>query len=347
MQGSPNSQDRLSQYLVKLNQNIVFDEFKPDYLERINCEDLLSNIPVPIQVENSMEISTKGILLAMLRVIGADNNFPYRSQYMDFVRKLTDGHEEEIILNEAALALNAGDFELACIFARSLLLFNPRFLDGLYIYGLSCKGAYEAQGVSEAYQGSFKAEALQVFEVLTLLHPDFAMGYYYLGYAYLNIGLYLKSKLTFETFIGLVSNNPDSFKAGDNPDEIINEVQSLLLRLEDSVRIEDAINRIKTGDYINSKDILLEYCDGIYKEYWPLWYYLGICSESQGQASEAISHYKKALTLSPSNIQIMQSLVDIYSLLGDNENVKKFSQKIKIVQENISEDELIKNDIKI
>ncbi len=39
---------------------------------------------------------------------------------------------------------------------------------------------------NEEYVGRFKAEALEWFEILTEVHPKFAQGYYYLGYAYLN-----------------------------------------------------------------------------------------------------------------------------------------------------------------
>ena len=56
------------------------------------------------------------------------------------------------------------------------------------------------------YIGRYKAESLDAFERLTLKKPDFDMGFYFLGYGYLNLGLYVKAKLTWETFMELSEN---------------------------------------------------------------------------------------------------------------------------------------------
>ena len=87
------------------------------------------------------------------------------------------------------------------------------------------------------YIGNFKAESMDTFEVLTMMHPDFAMGYYFLGYAYLNMGLYLKAKLTWDEFIKL-SSAADINEAGldyDQLEDLRNEVTRMLLDLDDPV----------------------------------------------------------------------------------------------------------------
>ena len=75
------------------------------------------------------------------------------------------------------------------------LFVDPDSADALYCYGRACRDAYE-KGEGEEYVGRFKAESLEAFEKLTLKKPDFDMGFYFLGYGYLNLGLYVKAKLT-------------------------------------------------------------------------------------------------------------------------------------------------------
>ena len=62
---------------------------------------------------------------------------------------------------------------------------------------------------NEEYVGRFKAEALDYFELTTETHPRFAQGYYYLGYAYLNMGLYVKADLTWSEFLRFSRNGKD------------------------------------------------------------------------------------------------------------------------------------------
>ena len=52
-----------------------------------------------------------------------------------------------------------------------------------------------------------------------MIHPDFAMGYYFLGYGYANMGLYTKASLTWESFIELTAASVDfdyEVKSEDN-----------------------------------------------------------------------------------------------------------------------------------
>ena len=84
---------------------------------------------------------------------------------------------------------------------------------------------------------------MEAFEKLTLSAPDFDMGFYYLGYLYLNLGLYLKAKLTWEEFMKLaVSDNGDSTKQRE-------EISEWLRKLDEPVKIEAAYNKVLSGRF--------------------------------------------------------------------------------------------------
>ena len=320
----PNSEDRITKYLSMLNKGMLFDELSQDYLERAGVADILSGVPVPVMPGEDGELSTLSIMLNMAKIIGGDQNYPYADQYLDYINFVTDDDPIPVLLSFGAKEADAGNFEVACMYFRAILAMQPKNLDALYLYGRACKGAYEREEMTEDFVGNFKAESLEVFELLTMIHDDFDMGYYFLGYAYANMGLYTKAKLTWDTFMDL----------HEKQDELRDEIEERLNTLTQPMIIEQGCNKIMSGDYQGGKDILEPFMDGPYAQWWPLYYHLGIAEEALGNTKQAEERFKKALSFTPSNVEIMQELVKLYQATGDSENVRKYIKKIDIVQEN-------------
>ena len=67
-------------------------------------------------------------------------------------------------------------------------------------------------------------------------------------------------------------------------------------------------------------------------------YYLGIAYESIGEVEAAITSLRRALSLSPSNIEVMDELTAVYRAIGDRENEIKYARKIEIVKRNYAEE---------
>ena len=78
----------------------------------------------------------------------------------------------------------------------------------------------------------------------------------------------------------------------------------------------------------------------MYKDWWPLWYYLGVASMELGKVEEAAGYFKTVLKLSPSNQETMKELVKAYELLGDEEMARKYRKKITVVAENAEKDRI-------
>ncbi|MGI6737453.1 MAG: hypothetical protein ACOX41_09130 [Anaerovoracaceae bacterium] len=211
-------------------------------------------------------------------------------------------------------------------FRASLCIF-PQYMDAMYSYARVCREMYK-QGEDTEYVGRFKAEALDWWELLTKYYPNFAQAYYYLGYAYLNIGLYLKAKLAWQDFIKKSHNSKD--KA---------EIRKRLGQIEDPVRIEAGCNDISTGRWEEGLEILEPYLDSQFREWWPLHYFVGLACARTGRTAEAVSRFKYALSLNPSHLETMEELLTIYRAQNDKENIRKYEEKMKLIRADLREEE--------
>lgn len=327
------------------NKGMLFDELSSEYLEKSGLKSILSGVLIPIEAGDDGEFSTLSIAFAMAKIIGSDYNFRYSKDYLAYINYIAGENASNILIKKGFDELSNeksdnNNFEKACAYFRCALLIEPKSCDALYLYALACKKCYEAEDMTEDYVGSFKAESADSLELLTMLHPKFATGYYYLGYVYLNMGLYQKAQLTWLEYMKLTYGDNDIKGDGDRLDgyqireikEMRSEISERLNALEAPVIIEKACNEISRGNYKIGRDILVEYTDGRYSDWWPLWYYLGLAEFYLGDMDKAIKNYKKALSFSPSNVDIMNELAEIYENRGDVENYKKYRNKIDIVK---------------
>ncbi|MBK5253447.1 MAG: hypothetical protein JJE03_03125 [Peptostreptococcaceae bacterium] len=330
-----NREDRVKAYLVRLlKDNVIFDELSYDFLERAELMDVLKDIPVPIMKKHLDNISTVTLGEGMAFVIGADPEFEHTDSYIKYIKKVLGEEFPKYLVNQGVETATANDFDYACILFRAALILEPEMPDALYCYARACKDSYEL-GEEEDYVARFKAESIEAFEFVTLSRPEFDMGYYFLGYGYLNLGLYIKAKLTWDEFMKLTDGDEEK-------KELREEIQERLGFLVEPINIEKGYNMVLNGDYSDGINLLQKYTDSEYKTWWPLWYYLAAAKVEQGNTKEAIEDYKVALKYSPSNIEIMQKLIDLYD---DQEMIDKYSKKLEVIKSNIEKDEEIRKEM--
>lgn len=219
-------------------------------------------------------------------------------------------------------AAEKGNYEEACIHFRATLCMNPEYLHGMYSYARCCREMYTASN-NEEYVERFKAESLDFFELTTEAHPRHAQSFYYLGYAYLNKGLYTKAQTAWKKFLSFTRNAKDR-----------KEIHNRLKQIEEPVIIEQAINEISLGRFAQGVDTLEHYLKSDFENWWPLHYYLGIGYLNMGQRKDAVNAFKRTLEKNGSHIHSMESLADIYKESGDKEEEQKYRKKIAIVKEN-------------
>ena len=324
-----NKEDRIAEFLVPHLNDFIFDELSDSYLEKIGLKDVMSGVPIPIRKNELNSISLLAIARNMAFVLGCNPAFKYAESYKAFILHAYDKRFAQGLVADGVDGAQKNDYDYACIQFRAAMIIDPDNIDAMYCYGRACKDAYE-MGEEEDFVARFKAESIEAFEKVTLRKPDFAEAYYFLGYGYINLGLYVKAKLTWEDFIRL-----------SEDEEKKKEIEERLAQLEEPVKIEEGYNMIISGKYAEGIEALSPYKTGRYAQWWPLWYYLGVAYQGLEMAEEAIENYLEVLKLSPSNLEAMKELVRCYEAVGDDQKVEKYSKKITVVEENMEKDRIL------
>ena len=201
------------------------------------------------------------------------------------------------------------------------------YLHAMYSYARVCREFY-LRGDDDKYIGRFKAESMEYFELLTQVHPRFAQAYYYLGYDYLNLGLYQKAALVWQEFLRRSTNFKDE-----------KEIRQRLAQLEQPITIEKGCNAILAGRWYEGLEILEPFLDTNFKGWWPLHYYLGVAYARTGSNAKAVASFKRVLGINGSHVESMNELADLYAISKDRENEKKYRQKAELILSQIAEQE--------
>jgi len=326
-------EDRIGYYLVPHLEDYVFDELSDGYLERAGIADIMRGVPVPINKKKMMKLSTVDIARSMAFVIGCDPNFDYAPNYIAYIKRMFGDEFVKALIADGVDGAVKHDYDYACIQFRAAMQIDPGNVDAMYCYGRACKDAYELAD-DEDFVGRFKAESLNAFEQVTLRKPDFAESYYFLGYGYLNLGLYIKAQLTWKEYMKLTEAQKDE----EAVKELRRDVQMRLDSLEEPVKVEAGYNLVLSGRFQEGIEALVPYKESKYKDWWPLWYYLGIAYAELDMDEEAVAHLRHVLQLSPSNLETMEDLVKIYRRMGEDEMAEKYEKKIEVVKGNMALD---------
>ena len=326
-------EDRIGRYFRKYLNKFVFVEFSEDFMERSKAGDVMRGVPVPLRRKEVKDfaggdgVSMLVIAENMAWVMGCDPHFKYTDDYVKILDKLYNHKLYEGLMKEGRDAAERGEMDNACIHFRASLCMQYDYLHSMYSYARACRVMYE-NSRNEEYIGRFKAEALDWFELLTETHPRFAMGYYYLGYSYLNIGLYNKAVLAWNDFLKFTHNSKDR-----------KEIRHRIEQLQDPCRIENGCLKITSGRYGEGVEILEPYLQTQFKDWWPLHYYLGMGYNETGRVPDAVAEFKKVLMINGSHLETMRELLAIYEFQEDKQNIRKYSEKIRLIEEAQAEEQ--------
>ncbi|QAT43292.1 tetratricopeptide repeat protein [Aminipila luticellarii] len=323
--------DRVEKYLKSYLKDFVFDELSDAFLDKAGAKEFMAGVPIPLrrscieQFQDGEGLKTTEIAENMIWIIGINPTFRYAEHYITFLVSLYHADVLEGLLLEGRDAAEKGEFDKACIYFRACLRMKPDYLDGMYSYARVCRDMY-LEGGDEDYIGNLKAEAIDYFELVTEKEPEFAEAYYYLGYAYANLGLYIKADITWKQFLD---------KTMDLKQK--SEIKERMQQLEGPVKIEAGCNDILSGRYEDGIIKLQHYRDSSFKTWWPLFYYLGVAYSRVGDLKEAEQCFKTVLTLQPSHVDTMEELAAIYEITDDQENKEKYLQKIELIRSQITQ----------
>ena len=348
--------DRIGKYLQKSMTEFVFAELSERFMEKCGVTGFMKNVPVPFKqsdlgsAKDGKGISAIRISENMAVILGMDPNFKYREKYLKFIDVLFGEKFAAGLLDIARSELAKENFEDACIYFRACLCIDSHNLRAMHGYALCCRELYSAgydKGEDDEYVGLFKAESMDCFEQMTIDYPDFAVSYFYLGYAYLNMGLYGKADVAWKDFMRLseaeVSSAETSEVSAKESEEraaverqlaeMRTEISARLREIEVPCEIEKGCNAVVSGRYALGIEILEPFVKGKFERWWPLYYYLGEAYLSSGMEDKAEESFLKLLTLNAGHVETMQELAEIYRRRGDEEGMQKYLRKIELMQE--------------
>ncbi|MEG0918973.1 MAG: hypothetical protein RSA49_04105 [Anaerovoracaceae bacterium] len=323
--------DRISRFFKEILAGFVFVNYSEELMEKLKIQDIMTGVPVPLSKEDLLiyssgkAVSATKVAENMTFIIGADTDFKYNEPYKEYMKRFFDNHMIEDILKVGVKAIGEENLYKACIHFRAALAFVPNMMEAMFNYARVCRQIY-LDSDQEDEIGFFKAEALEVFEKLTIEHPKFDKPYYFLGYMYLNLGLYTKAKLTFEEFLKLSKDPRD-----------VEEITIRIKELDGPQLVEAACNLVISGRYQEGAAALEPFVGGEFDKWWPLHFYLGTAYEELAEPLKAIDSYKRVLKLNASHIETMEGLVRIYHQNGDIDNVDKYLKKIELVEAEIED----------
>ncbi|HWQ77716.1 MAG TPA: tetratricopeptide repeat protein [Anaerovoracaceae bacterium] len=317
--------DRVGQYFKKYAKDFVFDELSDAFIKRAGL-DYLKGVPIPLRKEDLAGFrSGEGVEMKILTmniawIMGVDPKFQYMERYLEFMRRHSGNRIVTTVVKKGRDIAEKEDYYTAAIYFRAALCIDPDNLHAMYSYARACRELYLA-GESEEYVGRFKAECIEFFELITMLHPRHALSYYYLGYCYLNMGLYVKAKLAWERFVKITANFKES-----------REIKNRLQQIEEPVRIEEGCNAVLSGRYELGINILEPYLKTKFKDWWPMSYYLGVAYVKTGNRKDAVASFKRVLGINASHVESMEELAEIYAESKDKENETKYRKKAELIR---------------
>ena len=246
-------------------------------------------------------INAMSIADAMIYIIGIDSQFRYNEEYKKFLNAFK---------NKVNLDLNAymgymsrkyfdiGEYTDSLIYLKALITMNNDDINGLYHYAIVC------QEVAKKYQkdnddkamNDFLLEALNKLEMVIDLDPEFALGYYHLGYHYYNQGQYVKSKVIWE----------EALKLGLDED-FVAEVQDNLGKMYSKVEYEEGYTLVFQGKFEEGLEKLLP-LEEKYGDWWNLLFMIGLAYKNMGEIENAKEYYEKILRMKPQQVDTLVEL---------------------------------------
>lgn len=317
--------DRVGKYYRKYTESFVFDEFGTGYIKRTGME-FMAGVPIPlkkddlVQFKGGEELKIPLVVENMAWIMGINPKFAHVKHYLEFMGRCSDNKIVDALVQKGRDAAREKQYDHAAIHFRAALCISPANLSAMNGYAEVCRELY-LESNDEEIIGRYKAEAMEYFELVTLLHPQYAQAYYYLGYAYLNMGLYVKAKLTWEQFLEKSDNEEDN-----------GEIQERLRQLEHPVQIERGYNAVLSGRYEEGIQRMEPYLKSRFKEWWPMSYYLGIAYLRTDHFEDAAESFKRVLAIHPSHVESMEELADIYAQRNDRENESKYRKKADLLR---------------
>lgn len=335
-----NREDRLRPWLETQLSEMLFTEIPADYPAGEADLSFMKGVPLPVKKDELYSLSETGLSALSLAdniaiVIGSNTGFRYADPYLRFLNRLFDKRLIDVFCGKSGEAFRIGDYKKAMAYARAGMMFRDDDLKAMFSYACACRYWYlQLEGSEEDTEliSILKAEASEYFEHVTSAFPEYAPAWYFLGYAYVNAGQYLKARIAWQHYMEALSED-------EKASEEAKEIEGRLAELEHPVKIEKGVGLLNAGRLQEGLSVLEPYVQTEYAKWWPLHFHLAGAYRELGHSEEAIEGYLNVLKLSPSNTQAMDALSELYLLKGDDEKSLKYANKADLIRKQSKEED--------
>ena len=320
---------RIEKYLKERVDDIVFIHLKDDKSLQVKDSILDSTVPLPIPLkevvsrvkeeEQDNEISILKIIQGMVYIIGIDSEFKYNETYKKFLTTF-DKDIFKFVLEQAIKLTETGHKVEALICFKACCYIKRNDLDSLYNYA-RCSEELAKEWSGESVK-DFEDEAVEVFENLVEIHPDFPLSYYHLGFHYVNRKFYKKAEVTWDKCLELgVDENKEM--------EILNKLSEISYKIQ----YEEGYNLVLSGRPQEGLEKLLP-LEEKYPEWWNLQFFIGLSYRYIMDFEEALKYFLKAHRIKPSQTDILNEIGLCNISLGRTmEAIKYFKRALNIKNE--------------
>ncbi|CCQ92590.1 hypothetical protein CULT_1020004 [[Clostridium] ultunense Esp] len=294
-------------YFLKRTDKVSFVQLKKGTSIDVGDYTIKDYIPLPIETTTLVkeikegnieeELKVPHIIDGAIYILGIDRDFKYKMEY----RKILYNYNpkiEEYILFKAFKLIKEDNLEDGTIFFRALTGLNPKNTDGLFNYALSLENiAKDFINSNQKEKGeTFLIDSTNQLETILDIDDGYVLAYYKLGYHYKYYEQFQKAKLIWEKYMKL-----------DRDHERLQEIREELELIDDDAKFEEGVNYLTHGQYEKALDRLMP-LSYKYKEWWNIFYLIGLAYKGLGEYEEAIDFFYEAIDLDEVHINLYNEL---------------------------------------
>jgi len=271
--------------------------------------DLANNIKTK---EQDKIITANGIVHGMIYLLGVDSDFKYRDEYIEFLYAVNPDIEDYINFKAVKFA-DEGKLIESVIFSKALILLNNKNVYYIFNYALNLLN-YSKENLSNKpkIESVFKKEATICLEAILDIDDNYALAYYHLGFLYSYNKQFNKSKLFWEKYLEL-----------DTNEELSSGVKQLLLEIEDQAKYERGYEAVLGGRPQEGLSLLLE-LEEKYPSWWNLLFFIGLAHRQLQKYDDAIEYFDKVLLVEENQLDTLVELGLCYGSINNQDQAIEY-----------------------
>jgi len=318
----------IDKYFKNETSNIGFLELKKGSYIDVNTYKI-KDVPLPILTENLVDDIYKGniyeeiqldkIVEGIIYILGTDKEFPYKDIYMEILLAY-NSNIEEYILYENLEYMKKKQWTQSGIWLRSLLIINPKNIDGLFNYGIVLEEIgreFINKGKGKEGENFIKSSTNQ-FESILEIDGEYSLAHYKLGFHYKYSERYVKANLIWKKFLTLNSN-----------EVLLQEIREEIDRIRDDVYFELGLTYINYNNFEKALDAFMKLLPK-HKKSWNVNYLIGQSYKGSGEYETAVDYLNNAIELNEKEADLYNELGVLYFNMNQIANsLEVFTKGIK------------------